>query len=207
MATESRAILFTDIVGYSRMMSSDEKLALSLLSEHDELVGSAIAEASGSVIKNIGDAFFAEFDSPKDALDACTTFQLALQKRNKLKEKKDQIWVRAAVHQGQVLRRDGDLFGHDVNICARLESIAPEGGVVASASLLSQIKESPRHCREIGYLKLKNINDPVQAFRVYLSSDEHDAQSQGQLHEYYSNRGVEVVEEESCGEGRFDAKG
>ena len=87
MATESRAILFTDIVGYSRMMSSDEKLALSLLSEHDELVGSAIAEASGSVIKNIGDAFFAEFDSAKDALDACTTFQLALQKRNKLKEK------------------------------------------------------------------------------------------------------------------------
>ena len=136
MATESRSMLFTDIVGYSKMMSSDEKRALSLLSEHDDIVGKAITEANGSVIKNIGDAFFAEFDSAKDALDACTNFQLALQNRNKLKEKKDQIWVRAAVHQGNVLRRDGDLFGHDVNICARLESIAPEGGVVASASLL-----------------------------------------------------------------------
>ena len=64
MPTESRSILFTDIVGYSKMMSSDEKRALLLLSEHDEIVGRAITEANGSVIKNIGDAFFAEFDTP-----------------------------------------------------------------------------------------------------------------------------------------------
>ena len=140
MGTERRAILFTDIVGYSKMMSNDEKLALRLLSEHDQILSDAIGQSNGRVIKNIGDAFFAEFDSAGDALDASISFQSTLQKRNKLKEKKEQIWVRAAIHQAQVLRRDNDLFGHDVNICARLESIAPRGGVVASQGLLSNMK-------------------------------------------------------------------
>ena len=91
MGTERRAILFTDIVGYSKMMSNDEKLALALLSEHDEILLNAIQGAGGNVIKNIGDAFFAEFDSPSDAVDACIDFQTTLQDRNKLKEKKEQI--------------------------------------------------------------------------------------------------------------------
>ena len=137
MASETRVILFTDIVGYSKAMSNDEALALALLSEHDKIVGQAIKGSNGRVIKNIGDAFFAEFDSADDALGACLKFQRQLSGRNKLKEKKEQIWVRSAVHLGEVLRRDNDLFGHDVNICARLESIAPSGGVVASASLSS----------------------------------------------------------------------
>ena len=84
MGSETRAILFTDIVGYSRMMSSDEKLALALLSEHDKIVGSVIKISNGSVIKNIGDAFFAEFDNADDALGACLKFQSKFSKRNKL---------------------------------------------------------------------------------------------------------------------------
>ena len=197
MGTERRAILFTDIVGYSKMMSNDEKLALALLSEHDEILLNAIQGAGGNVIKNIGDAFFAEFDSPSDAVDACIDFQTTLQDRNKLKEKKEQIWVRAGLHSGEVLRRDGDLFGHDINVCARLESIAPEGGVVASQNLLSRIGDSSFYQREIGYLKLKNINDPVQTFRIYTDKADYQSQSQGQLFEYYENRGVPIVDIDS----------
>ncbi len=85
MATERRAILFTDIVGYSRMMSSDEKLALNLLAEHDKILNSKIRDAGGKVIKNIGDAFFAEFDSPGDAISASIEIQKKLSRRNKLK--------------------------------------------------------------------------------------------------------------------------
>ena len=68
MGSETRAILFTDIVGYSKAMSNDEALALALLSEHDKILGQAIKSSNGRVIKNIGDAFFAEFDSADDAL-------------------------------------------------------------------------------------------------------------------------------------------
>ena len=82
MATELRSILFTDIVGYSRMMSADENLALKLLSEHDEILNKSIESSGGHVIKNVGDAFFAEFDSADDALGATLGFQLELQERN-----------------------------------------------------------------------------------------------------------------------------
>jgi class 3 adenylate cyclase/TolB-like protein/Tfp pilus assembly protein PilF len=196
MATERRAILFTDIVGYSRMMSSDEKLALNLLAEHDKILNSKIRDAGGKVIKNIGDAFFAEFDSPGDAISASIEFQKNLSRRNKLKEKKERIWVRAGVHFGDMLRRDNDLFGHDVNICARLESIAPEGGIVVSQEALASMGDGFLS-REIGYLKLKNINDPVQAFRVYLDQGDLDSQSQGQLHDDFEHRGVPIVDIDS----------
>ena len=85
MPKSTTTIMFTDIVGYSRMMSNDEKLALALLSEHDKIVGSIIKSSGGSVIKNIGDAFFAEFDSADEALGACLEFQSKFSKRNKLK--------------------------------------------------------------------------------------------------------------------------
>ena len=72
------------------MMSADENLALKLLSEHDQILKKSIEIAGGHVIKNVGDAFFAEFDSADDALQSTLSFQLELQKRNQLKEKKDQ---------------------------------------------------------------------------------------------------------------------
>ncbi|SVD18464.1 uncharacterized protein METZ01_LOCUS371318, partial [marine metagenome] len=192
MASEKRAILFTDIVGYSRLMSKDEKLALKLLEEHDQILNSSIKHANGNVIKNIGDAFFAEFDTSSDALQASVNFQEQLNSRNELKEKKEHIWVRVGIHFGEVLRRDNDLFGHDVNICARLESIAPEGGIVVSDQIIKDVS-SEIFSREIGHLKLKNINDPVQVFRIYYNEDNYNSQSQGQLHEYYENLGVPIV--------------
>ena len=72
-------VLFTDIVGYSKMMDRDEKNAVQLLAEHDKIIESAITRNGGEVIKHIGDAIFARFETPLSAIASALEFQKKLQ--------------------------------------------------------------------------------------------------------------------------------
>ncbi|MBL7047753.1 MAG: adenylate/guanylate cyclase domain-containing protein [Candidatus Marinimicrobia bacterium] len=66
------AIMFTDIVGYSRIMSLDESKAFKLLDQHDKILHAIIDEHQGKVLKKMGDAFFIEFASSVSAVNCAT---------------------------------------------------------------------------------------------------------------------------------------
>ena len=134
-------IMFTDIVGYSAMINKDETHALNLLVTHDKIIEPIIANYKGKIIKKIGDAIFAEFDNSDGAAKAAIEIQKELKSRNKNAKGTDQISVRIGLHYGNVVVKGGDLFGNDVNLCARIEPTAVPGGIASSNAFLSQVSD------------------------------------------------------------------
>src|SRR5437879_3634788 len=125
--TENRrlaAIMFTDIVGFSRQMGSNEACTLRLLDLHNQIIRQAVAEHYGTVIKTVGDAFLVDFPSVVHAVQCAQQVQAQFKAHNAERESTEQIHVRIGVHLGDVVQQDGDVFGDGVNIAKRLQELA-----------------------------------------------------------------------------------
>ncbi len=118
------AIMFTDIVGFSRQMGRDESRMLRLLDVHNQIIQQAVAEHHGTVIKTVGDAFLVDFPSVVHAVQCAQSIHTQLRTHNAEKEAAEQIHVRIGIHSGDVVQRDGDVFGDGVNIASRLQALA-----------------------------------------------------------------------------------
>ena len=112
------AIVFTDFVGYSALTQRNEGIALSLLSEHNRIIRVALPAHRGKEIKTVGDAFLVEFASALDAVRCAIAIQHALHDRHAVAGDAA-IHVRIGIHPGDVVYRDGDVFGDGVNIAFR----------------------------------------------------------------------------------------
>ena len=139
---KTTSIFFSDIVGYSSMIARNEKAALQLLDEHDIILKKHIKDGNGNIIKHIGDAIFAEFEESSKAATAAIKIQKELKGRNENTKGTNQIVVRIGLHYGNVVVKGGDLFGNDVNLCARIEPTAIPGGIASSDAFLSNIFQS-----------------------------------------------------------------
>lgn len=152
------AIMFTDIVGYSRMMSANEDHALSLLDIHDGYVASIIAQHGGTILKRMGDAVFAEFESAIAAVRCGIQMQERLREHNDSAAAGDQLCIRIGIHLGDVVVRDKDLFGEGINVAARLEPLAKPGGICISDAVYQAVKrQSGIEPVLVGEVELKNI--------------------------------------------------
>jgi adenylate cyclase len=171
MAREQRklaAILAVDVVGYSRLMGRDESGTLARLREHRKLrLEPAIARYDGRLVKLMGDGALVEFASAVDALSAAIEVQQTVADINDLRGEAERIVFRVGLHLGDLIVDGDDLYGDGVNVAARLEAVAPAGGIVVSShvhdAVVGRLKAS---FRELGALELKNIQRPVQSFQV-----------------------------------------
>jgi len=154
------AILAADVVGYSAMMADDEEAALAELKEHRETVFDPnIATHNGRIIKLIGDGTLVEFPSVVDAV------QFALVVQKELAARQSRVQLRIGIHLGDVIVDGDDIYGHGVNVAARLEALSQVGGICISfivyESLGRQIAES---FSDMGEQSLKNISNPIRLF-------------------------------------------
>jgi adenylate cyclase len=168
-ASETRklaAIMFTDIVGFSRQMGVDEARMLRLLAVHNQLIQQTVAEHHGHVIKTIGDAFLVDFPSVVHAVQCAQQIQAQLRMHNAEKEKAEQIHVRVGIHLGDIVQRDGDVFGDGVNIASRLQTFTEPDTICISQKVYYEVeKKIPLGTViSLGHPKLKNI---AQRFPVY----------------------------------------
>ncbi|MBC8213544.1 MAG: tetratricopeptide repeat protein [Candidatus Marinimicrobia bacterium] len=196
MSTEKRniSIMFTDIVGYSRMINKNETHALQLLDQHNNIIEPILANYGGRVIKTIGDAYFCEFASSVDTVNAGIEIQNQLKRRNEVSRKEDQVNIRIGIHEGEAIEKDTDLFGHDVNLCARIEPIATPGGIAISNAVLQRVKSDKILTREMGYIKLKNISNPEPIYKVYLNKQDWKSETEQQLRKIQIERGINFVD-------------
>ena len=195
------SIMFTDMVGYSRMMSNDQNHALKLLDEHNNIVIPLINQNNGKVIKLIGDAVFAQFVDARDAAECSIEIQNQLLKRNKLNHGKDQFTIRIGLHKGDVVVKDDDLFGNDVNLGSRIEGIAPHGGIAISKIFHDEIKDlSNMWTRRMGHVKLKNIVSPHEIYKLYVSKHDYQKESEQELQNHQESLGVRFVDLDSYDE-------
>jgi adenylate cyclase len=163
------AIMFTDMVGYSALAQKNETLALELLEEHRRALRSLFPRFNGTEIKTIGDAFLVEFGSALEAAQCAIEIQRTLAHRNTDVPAEKQIQVRIGIHIGDVVHREGDVYGDGVNIASRIEPLAGPSGICISMDVERQI----RHALEASLVKLppaelKNIQVPMDLFRIVL---------------------------------------
>src|SRR5262245_58746996 len=125
------AIMATDVVGYSQSMQADEAGTLAALSAIRQATENQINQHRGRIANTAGDSVVAEFGSAVQAVSCA----MALQQELSSRAQGSNLHVRIGIHLGDVVDKGGDLFGTTVNFAARLESIAPPGGVVVSAAV------------------------------------------------------------------------
>jgi TolB-like protein len=170
--TEERklaAIMFTDMVGYSALAQRDDKVALELLEEHRRLLREIFPRFHGTEIKTIGDAFLVEFGSALEAAQCAIEIQRAVAKRNTDVAADRHIAIKIGIHIGDVVHRDGDVYGDGVNIASRIEQLAGAGGICVSMDVERQIRNAlEARFEKFGSADLKNIKLPMDLFRIVL---------------------------------------
>jgi len=160
------AIVAADVVGYSRLVEADEAGTLAALRHlWAEIFNPAVAAHNGRVVKMMGDGALVEFASAVDAVESSITIQKALAGSNDTRSGQAGLEMRVGVNLGEIVVEGDDIFGDGVNVAARLESMAPKGGVLVSDAVYTQIKGKVDEVfSDAGELALKNIETPVLAW-------------------------------------------
>jgi adenylate cyclase len=176
------AILAADVVGYSRLMTIDEAGTLAALTSlRKNLVTPKIDEHNGRIVKLTGDGILIEFPSVVSAVACAVDIQSAMRTRNAT-DPAARIEFRIGVNLGDIIVEDGDIFGDGVNVAARLESIAPIGGIAVSQSVRDQVgKRLDLTFEDMGERRLKNIEAPIRVYSISVERPSSDgAASAGQ---------------------------
>ena len=162
------AIVAADVVGYSRLMGADEKGTLLALKQHRaELIDRLIAAYKGRLVKTTGDGLLMTFGSVVDAVSCALAMQSGMSRRNQDVPPDRRMEFRIGVNIGDVIIDKGDVFGDGVNIAARLEQIAPPGGLCLSEDAYRQVRgKLDVPIADMGEQTLKNIATPVRAYRI-----------------------------------------
>lgn len=160
------AIMFTDIVGFSRMMEKDEAGTLKLMDFHNELVKKQVDEFNGKIIKTIGDAFLVEFPTANNAVKCAVEIQKDLESHNKTQVKSPLI-LRIGVHLGDIHFSDNDALGEGINIASRLQSLCRPGRVCISGEVHNLVSNKiDIAIQPLGAVTLKNISRALTAFEI-----------------------------------------
>jgi adenylate cyclase len=162
-----RAIMFADVVGYSRMMAMDEQdttTRVAQLIRKSEELG---VKYKGELVQARGDGLFFLFDSVVDAVRLASEVQKLAEKESKSLPDEKKVLLRIGVHMGDVIQVTNQYVGDSVNIASRIESNASTGSVCISGAVYEQVKHKLHLGFEyIGCIELKNIPDPVDIYRI-----------------------------------------
>jgi TolB-like protein/Tfp pilus assembly protein PilF len=166
------AILAADVVGYSRLMGTDEEGTHERLKAHlRELVDPKIREHRGRTVKNTGDGMLVEFPSVVDAVRCAAEIQRAMIDRNADIPEDKRISFRIGVNLGDVIVEPDDIFGDGVNIAARLEALAEPGGICISRVVRDQIRDKLLYAFEdMGEQSVKNVARPIRVYAMHVAA-------------------------------------
>ena len=173
MKRKIAAIMAADVAGYSKLVAEDEEETLRRLAAYRAVFDDFIAKAGGRIFNTAGDAVLAEFPSAVEAVRCAIDVQESLRTRNLAYPPSRQMNFRIGITIGDVVERDGDLLGDGVNIAARLEGIAPVGGICISRAVHEQVANKLSvPFADIGEQQVKNIPTPVHAFLLRLHAED-----------------------------------
>jgi adenylate cyclase len=163
------AILYADVVGYSRLTGENEDATHRTLTEYMDLISTIVERHRGRVVNFAGDAVLAKFEAVADALSGAVAIQNELLTRNRDLPDDRKVRFRIGANLGDVIEDRGDIYGDGVNVAARLEALADPGGICISESVRTIVgKNFALGFEFMGEQRVKNISEPVRAYRVML---------------------------------------
>jgi TolB-like protein/class 3 adenylate cyclase len=159
------AIVCADVAGYSRMMGADEAGTHAAFKAHRSAIYPNILNHGGRLVKHTGDGFLLEFPSVVGAIEAAIEMQRLMAERNSQLPADRVMRFRMGVHMGDVIADEDEVFGDDVNIAVRLETVAAPGGIAVSAkAYLEASKHLSTALVNAGSHRLKNIGELVNVW-------------------------------------------
>ena len=166
------AILSADVAGYSLLMRDNEEATVRTLTDYRGAMGNLIQQYSGRVVDSPGDNLLAEFASVVDAVNCAVEIQRELAVRNAELPETRRMEFRIGVNLGDVVTGGERIYGDGVNIAARMEGLAEEGGICLSGAAHDAIENKTE--LQFEYLaeqEVKNISKPVRAYRVLMGTE------------------------------------
>jgi len=154
------AIMFTDIVGYTALMGSDEQKAFEILKKNREIHQPIIDTFKGKLIKELGDGILASFPTVSDALFAAIKIQQACSASKELS-------LRIGIHEGEIIFENNDIYGDAVNIASRIQTLGVPGSILFSKKIADEIKNKAEfHTVSLGSFEFKNVNGSIEVFAL-----------------------------------------
>jgi TolB-like protein len=163
------AILAADVVGYSRLMTADERQTLASLDAARAIFRSEIEGRQGRVVDTAGDSVLAVFESAAAAVNAALAVQKQLAAHSAAVPDEERMRFRIGVHLGDVIEKaDGTVYGAGVNMAARLEALAEPGGIAVSDAVHGVVRgRVAARFEDQGDRAVKNIPYPVKTYYVH----------------------------------------
>ena len=160
-------ILVADVVGYSKHMEKDENATLKAYAECEKLLKTCLKKYKGSIFNTAGDSALAEFPSAVNAVECGVAFQNDIKKRNDSDKTEVKLEFRIGINMGDVVKKEGNLFGDGVNIAARLEALAQPNGISISKSVYDLVVPKTKMTfNDLGVQKVKQ--NEFHAFDILL---------------------------------------
>src|SRR5437870_4744598 len=168
--------MFTDMVGYTTLGQKNESLSLALVDEQRKLIRPILNKHDGRKVNTMGDSFLVEFSSALNAVRCAYDIQRAAREFNISLPVERRVHLRVGVHLGDVLNSQGDISGDAVNVASRINYLADDGGVCLTRQVYDHVQnkfELP--LKSLGPQSLKNVNAPVEVYRMEMPWDEKRA--------------------------------
>jgi TolB-like protein len=162
------AILAADVVGYSRLMESDEAGTLARLQMlRAELLEPKTKEYGGRIVKTMGDGVLIEFPSAVAAVEHALSVQQGMAEREADQPEVKRICLRLGINLGDVIIEGDDIHGDGVNVAARLESLCDPVGVYVSGTVYDHVEgKIAAQFEDLGEKTVKNLAKPVRVYAV-----------------------------------------
>ncbi len=164
-------IFIVDVVGYSKHIEKDENTTLKAYEECEKILKTSLKKFKGSIFNTAGDSVLVEFTSAVNAVECGVVFQSEIQKRNALDKVDIKLEFRIGINMGDVVVKEGNLFGDGVNIAARLEALAQPNGISISKSVYELVVPKTKLMfNDLGIQKVKQ--NEFHAFDILLDSSQ-----------------------------------
>ena len=163
------AIMCADVAQYSRLMEADEDGTLDRLKAYRAIMSSLTEGHHGRIVNTWGDAVIIEFSSVVDAVQCAVDIQNELSVKNADLPDASKMEFRIGLNLGDIMVEGDDIYGDGVNVAARLQELAPRGGIMLSQSVYDQVRSRLALGFEpLGPQHVKNVTEPVQTYQVRL---------------------------------------
>jgi adenylate cyclase len=168
---QQRAVLVCDVVESVRWMEHDEDNAITRWSQFAAKVRASIApEHQGRVVKSTGDGLMIEFEQAPQAVAAAHALQKLAQEGNQRLAPQDpehQMHLRIGIHQAQIRSDSHDIYGHGVNLAARITTLAGPGEIIVTPEVRDHLTDSlDGDIEDMGECYLKHLSEPQRVYRV-----------------------------------------
>ena len=159
------AVLVADVHGYTRLMERDDERTRRVLHQHRQWFRAICDSSRGRVIDTSGDGLLAEFASAEEAVQCAIQFQEKVAIDNSAKLRRDRMQHRIGVNIGDVLDDGASIYGDAVNLAARIQELAPPGGICVS-SLVYELLEGRRGFR-FKFFREQRVKNRSRSARVF----------------------------------------